>query len=102
MWSLALHSDMANYHSCLQVPDGLVEVARSKVDGDLDVAAARLDIEQVPYFSVMTTYVPKSYEVPHVYRILVPPAAVDRAKEIIALAQSGAFELREDEDPPRT
>jgi hypothetical protein len=94
---------MANYHSCPQVPDGLVEVARSKIDGDFDVAAARLDIEQIPYFSVMTTvmttYVP--YEAPHVHRILVPPAAVERAKEIIALAQSGAFELREDEDPPR-
>jgi hypothetical protein len=90
---------MTNVHTSEQVPDGLVEVARSASDGDLDAAAARLGIEGVPYFAVMTTYLPKSYSGSYVHRILVPPNSVARAKEIISLVNAGAFELPDDQDP---
>jgi hypothetical protein len=82
-----------NIATAEQVPDGLVEVARSTSDGDLDAAAERLGIEGVAYFAVMTTYLSKSYSRRHVYRILVPPDTVTLAREIISLVNSGAFEL---------
>jgi hypothetical protein len=81
-----------------QIPANCVEVAHSKVEGDLDAASSRLHIEGVRHFSVMTTYV--RGEENHVFRILVPPNCVEAAREIIELVNSGAFELRDDELPP--
>ena len=86
------------FHTCRQVPDGLVEVARSKVDGDLDAAASRLSAERIPYFAVKGTCV-RGVGGNRIDRILVPPDAVEGAKEIISLVQSGAFELRDGECP---
>lgn len=88
-------------HLSGQQPDGYVEVAVSKVDGDLDAAASRLKAEQVPISVELTTYLPKSNEAQHVYRIFAAPERAADAKEIIELVQAGAFELRDDEDPDK-
>jgi hypothetical protein len=91
---MRIRSDCVN-----QIPGEYVEVARSEVDGDLDAASNRLNVEGVPHFSVMTTHMTKDPSPGHVYRILVPPDAVENAREIVSLVISGAFELRDDELP---
>jgi len=83
-------------HGLGQPPSNFVEVAHSEIDGDLDAAANRLEIESVPFFAVLTTYVPNSYSSRHVLSILVPPWAVDAAQEIIDLVRADAFDLGDD------
>jgi hypothetical protein len=93
---MKISSDCVN-----QIPSDCVEVARSEADGGLDAASGRLNVERIPHYSVMTTYVTKDPSPGHVYRILVPPDFVAAAREIISLVNAGAFELRDDEVPPR-
>ena len=81
-----------------QISADYVEVARSELEGDLDAASSRLRIEGIRHFSLITTSIRR--EENHVFRILVPPDRVEAAREIIELANSGAFQLREDELPP--
>ena len=82
-----------------QVPTGLVEVAQSKVDGDLEAAAARLRVEDIPYYAVYKTRFVREDRPRRIFKLLVPSQFAANAREIISLVNSGAFSLGDDEIP---
>jgi membrane associated rhomboid family serine protease len=74
-----------------------VEVARSKADGDLEAAAARLGAEGIPYRAVRSSRGFSEAAGTQILRLLVPSRFAADARQIISLVNSGAFSFGGDE-----